>query len=607
MGSSNEQDAGLKSTAARLIVKTHAQVASLEHVMAMIDSYLALPPSWTLELASERGFVPVLDHLLTLEWSGVSPYFRSLRFGKAIEAALSSNYEMAVVSWWMTRYLPAQEARVTEIALRVGNVQALVLLQSQGVCIQDFVPLRPRLSARECKMALWLHKNLPDVQLNLGLSPYVIGSPVHQYMEYVKWAVQHHTYHEITVAMDTAAAHGQLDDLKWLHGQTQERCTRVAFGAALRNGHLATAQWLYETYPADYFDDPWQLKCEVALARWALMRCRWQKQQHRVACCDNSVRHACMNRAHDCSAETILQVVQFLCSVRQQVSLNCEERAIPLSFPEIDIRYRIPEATEAMDIAASRGLLDVVRWLHRNQNDGCTTKAMDQAATNGHLHVVQWLHLNRSEGCTSRAMRGAIRNNHFQLVKWLHENRTEGCHPQSMDQAAGRGDLELVRWLHANRAEGCTANAINFAAALGDIKMVQWLHENLPQALRANAMDFAAKYGHWDVLKYLHAQQYQRTETALQKAIENGHGNVVTWLLKTGPSDSVDQKAVRNAANRGHLAVLAILCPRLSYLDWDINFLTGLAIGRQFGILEWALRSSLLLEDVLVRTSFQAH
>lgn len=169
--------------------------------------------------------------------------------------------------------------------------------------------------------------------------------------------------------------------------------------------------------------------------------------------------------------------------------------------------------------------------------------------------------------------------------------------------------LEMVQWLHVNRTEGCTANAINFAAALGDIKIIKWLHENLPPGLRANAMDFAAKYGQLEVLKYLHALQYQRTEIALQKAIENGRVNVVAYLLQAGPSDSVDQRAVRKAATWGHLAVLVTLSPRLSYLDWDINFLTGLAIDRQFGIIDWALRSSLLGEDVLVRTpcSFQAH
>ncbi len=46
----------------------------------------------------------------------------------------------------------------------------------------------------------------------------------------------------------------------------------------------------------------------------------------------------------------------------------------------------------AMDRAAANGHLEVVRWLHANRTEGCTTSAMDDAAKNGHLEVVQWLH-----------------------------------------------------------------------------------------------------------------------------------------------------------------------------------------------------------------------
>lgn len=39
-------------------------------------------------------------------------------------------------------------------------------------------------------MAYWLHVNLTGVQLILGLSPYVVGSPGTQYMEYAKWEIK---------------------------------------------------------------------------------------------------------------------------------------------------------------------------------------------------------------------------------------------------------------------------------------------------------------------------------------------------------------------------------------------------------------------------------
>ena len=61
----------------------------------------------------------------------------------------------------------------------------------------------------------------------------------------------------------------------------------------------------------------------------------------------------------------------------------------------------------AMDWASENGHLEVVKWLHSNRTEGCTSYAMKWASKNGHLHVVQWLHSNRTEGCTTCAMDGA--------------------------------------------------------------------------------------------------------------------------------------------------------------------------------------------------------
>ena len=55
----------------------------------------------------------------------------------------------------------------------------------------------------------------------------------------------------------------------------------------------------------------------------------------------------------------------------------------------------------AMDYASQNGHLNVVKFLHENRNEGCTTCAMDYASENGHLDVVKFLHENRTEGCTT--------------------------------------------------------------------------------------------------------------------------------------------------------------------------------------------------------------
>ncbi len=43
---------------------------------------------------------------------------------------------------------------------------------------------------------------------------------------------------------------------------------------------------------------------------------------------------------------------------------------------------------------------------------------MDWAAENGHLEIVKWLHQNRNEGCTSNVMNGAAGKEHLEVIKW---------------------------------------------------------------------------------------------------------------------------------------------------------------------------------------------
>ena len=47
---------------------------------------------------------------------------------------------------------------------------------------------------------------------------------------------------------------------------------------------------------------------------------------------------------------------------------------------------------------------------------------MDLTASKGHIEIVKWLHENRKEGCTTRAMYWAERMGHLEIVKWLKDN-----------------------------------------------------------------------------------------------------------------------------------------------------------------------------------------
>lgn len=599
-------------TVVKLVVKAHTQLYALPHVARQVDSFL-LSSAWTLERASECGFVRLLDRLLPLEWTGVSDYFREQRLAAAIRR---SAYPVDVLQWWVTRY--------------PRDLEPSVGLQSPEV-----LPFTPR----------------------KRLSTY---TRTQELVAYTKWAIQHRGVCEVRTvkeALTNAAEYGLFEDLRWLQDHTSEQCSKDALGLALLKGHLSVAKWLYQAYPDQYFNDPWQIACSLEMANWIFKEYKWTSESHRTVCIDSSANGA---MAQERSSEDILRFVRFLFSVRPERTLDISvtpARGFPRPLP----RYRSKPSTWTMDEAATSGLLDIVRWLHRNdtggctvqamdeaaahghlavvqwldkhRTEGCTHEAMDQAASNGHLDVVQWLHANRSEGCTTEAMDLAAAHGHLNVVQWLHTNRSEGCTQEAMCEAIRKNDLEMVQWLHANRSEGTTEAGIVGAAWRGYLEMIQWVHANRPEQFIDESIDLAAAHGRLEVVKWLHGRRSTNCTTepmdqaaagghlnvlkflntcdqcdwsplALRRAIEIGHSIVVTWLLDRKHSCPIDQDSVRVAGRRGHLEILKILTSEYINLDWDSNFLSKLQDEGQFAVLEWVLRESLLSEETMIQSGF---
>ncbi|KAF0692332.1 Aste57867_16589 [Aphanomyces stellatus] len=136
----------------------------------------------------------------------------------------------------------------------------------------------------------------------------------------------------------------------------------------------------------------------------------------------------------------------------------------------------------AIDYAAKLGNLELVRELHARELElelRCTESAMNDAAARGHLDVVKFLHQHRVEGCSTKAMDGAAKNGYLEMVQWLHEHRTEGCTTQAMDNAAANGHVDILEFLHNHRTEGATQFAIQRANTKGHVQCVEWLKTTL--------------------------------------------------------------------------------------------------------------------------------
>ena len=175
-----------------------------------------------------------------------------------------------------------------------------------------------------------------------------------------------------------------------------------------------------------------------------------------------------------------VEIVQFIMTkeeLRKKVSQQREDETYFVErFIEI-CRWRNSRPVDVFEKSAwSKMLWTILQNISLNS----WNRAMDAAAMIGDIEIVKWVHENIQDCCTTRTMNNAAENGHLEVVKWLHENRTEGCTTDAMDWAASKGHLEVVKWLHENRTEGCTKNAIDCAAYNGHHEVVKWLHEHCP-------------------------------------------------------------------------------------------------------------------------------
>ncbi|KAE9299426.1 hypothetical protein PR003_g22998, partial [Phytophthora rubi] len=126
-----------------------------------------------------------------------------------------------------------------------------------------------------------------------------------------------------------------------------------------------------------------------------------------------------------------------------------------------------------------------------------TTGAMDGAAANGRLDILRRLHSERGEGCSSSAFIGAASNGHVEVLKWLYKfYRQLRQELQELTEATKHGHLDTVRFLlRSTRLRRSDREQLLItAAANGHVAVVR---EFLRDAMDAHrALTAAAANGH---------------------------------------------------------------------------------------------------------------
>ncbi|EGG16761.1 hypothetical protein DFA_07739 [Cavenderia fasciculata] len=189
----------------------------------------------------------------------------------------------------------------------------------------------------------------------------------------------------------------------------------------------------------------------------------------------------------------------------------------------------------AIKLASENGHFDCVKYLVENMSiKKGTEEAMNMAALNGHYDIVVYLH-QHSYICTTRAIDGAAAKGHLNIIKFLQENRTEGCSRGAMNISSANGHLDCVRFLHNHRSEGCTTDAMDEASANGHLSVVEYLHHNRSEGCTKYALDSAAKSNHLSIVKFLVKNRTEGCSSRLNHIIEDLTPEIASILVPIIP------------------------------------------------------------------------
>ncbi len=244
-----------------------------------------------------------------------------------------------------------------------------------------------------------------------------------------------------------------------------------------------------------------------------------------------------------------------------------------------------PFTARSMLIAAKRGNLNMMKWLHAK---GCPWgNACANAAEGGHLAVLQWA---RANGCKWDEYTGymAASRGHLEVLQWVLANGDPlygyGQYEQkyTCEGAAEGGHLEI---LQLARNYGCpwNANTCRMAASGGHLEVLQWAHAN-GCPWDAETCSAAARGGHLEVLQWARANGCPWSEQTCLAAAGGGHLETLQWARANGCPWNAGTCSC--AAVGGHLAVLQ--WARANGCPWDEYTCANAEAKRHFEVWKWA-------------------
>ena len=215
---------------------------------------------------------------------------------------------------------------------------------------------------------------------------------------------------------------------------------------------------------------------------------------------------------------------------------------------------------DACSIAAERGHLDLVKWLHLDNEvalevDESLSPVRDlldyqvgfvkrqsnvclSAAKGGHLEIIKWA---RNKGCslgnreTFAAILGKTRR--IDIIEWAwdfggyHDNYTLFSLTSLSRYAAAYGNFHVLKWC-LSKTNIWNSEILGFALIAGHLNILEFIHNEGFICTEASVASTAARHGHLDILIWQreHGGNWDESVCTLSKS----HAHIQDWIHRNG-------------------------------------------------------------------------
>ncbi|KYR03033.1 hypothetical protein DLAC_00523 [Tieghemostelium lacteum] len=431
-----------------------------------------------------------------------------------------------------------------------------------------------------------LHQLQRDEMFNIGLMNYKasIGD-----METVKFLHYNRNEGCEVHTLDFVATNGELEMFKFLFENRKEPYSQESLTQAATNKHWNIVKYIYNNYSKR---DPYINRDSIDFDKNNSSKETKRSVQlstYNYPAFQNLVNSDVTKHAFE---QSNVEMLEFLLdhgklSFRQSFEFMCPSVEV-VNFLKKNMKLFFHEDILAQYLVqyARNNNMEMIEYIYNSTNyklnEICDPRIMDNAATNGNLKLLKFLHYNTNQGCSTNAMD----NGSLEVVKFLHENRSEGCTTYAMDN----GSLEVVKFLHENRSEGCSIEALNKPDKSKYQEVLQYLLTNRPELKNYNPKDYIRDSQNLESFKfYFHQIHNQTSHCEWENLIPIYLPSALRYLFQYYPkvlegwSNNGYDQLLSYLVNKGFIKLIQLLNLQ-NYLSIEtsiyllINFPTTLAV-----------------------------